>query len=94
MFTWQFILASAILSTQLVSSAFTQKAIKLEHPSIISVVQSSDILIAIILQNLFANVKSNWLVLLGSALVTASIFLVGIHKLWKEQKYKFTLKQL
>jgi drug/metabolite transporter (DMT)-like permease len=86
MFTWQFILASSVLSIQLLSSTLTQKAIKLEHPSVISVVQSSDILFAIILQNLFANVKSNWLVILGSALVTASIFLVGIHKLWKDQK--------
>lgn len=86
MFTWQYFIAAAVSLIQLFSSTVTQKAIKLEHPSIISVVQSSDILFAILLQNLFANEKSNWLVLVGSALVTTSIFLVGIHKLWNDQK--------
>jgi len=86
MFTWQFFLASSISLIQLFSTVITQKAIKLEHPAIVSIAQSGDILVAIILQNLFASVKSNWLVLVGSALVTASIFLVGIHKLWNERK--------
>ncbi len=86
MFTWQYLIAASVSLIQLFSSTITQKAIKLEHPSIISVVQSSDILFAIILQNLFTNEKSNWLVLLGSALVTTSIFLVGIHKLWNDRK--------
>jgi drug/metabolite transporter (DMT)-like permease len=86
MFTWQFFVAASVSLIQLLSSTITQKAIKLEHPSIVSVVQSSDILFAIILQNLFASVKSNWLVILGSILVTTSIFLVGIHKFWNERK--------
>ena len=86
MFTWQFFVAICISFSQLFSSAVTQKAIKLEHPSIISVVQSSDILFAIILQNLFANVKSNWVVLIGSTLVTTSICIVGIDKLWNDRK--------
>lgn len=86
MFTWRFAIAASVSLLQLLSSTLTQKAIKLEHPSIISVVQSSDILFALLLQNLITNEKSNWLVLLGSGLVTASIFLVGIHKLWKDQK--------
>lgn len=86
MFTWQFFVAASVSVVQLFSTTITQKAIKLEHPSIISVVQSSDILFAIILQNLLANQKSNWLVLLGSALVTTSILLVGIHKFWNDRK--------
>jgi drug/metabolite transporter (DMT)-like permease len=86
MFTWPYVIAASVSLIQLFSSTITQKAIKLEHPSIISVVQSSDILFAIILQNLFSNEKSNWLVLLGSALVTTSIFLVGIYKLWNDRK--------
>ncbi|CAF0889311.1 unnamed protein product [Rotaria sp. Silwood1] len=85
MFTWQFFLAAFVSLIQLFSSTVTQKAIKLEHPSIISVTQSSDILFAIILQNLFANEKSNWLVILGAILVTTSIFLVGIHKFWTDR---------
>jgi drug/metabolite transporter (DMT)-like permease len=86
MFTWRYLIAASVSLIQLISSTVTQKAIKLEHPSIISVVQSSDILFAILLQNLFANEKSNWLVILGSALVTTSIFLVGSHKLWNDRK--------
>ncbi|CAF0845533.1 unnamed protein product [Rotaria sordida] len=85
MFTWQFFLAAFVSLIQLFSSTVTQKAIKLEHPSIISVVQSSDILFAIILQNLVANEKSNWLVIIGSILVTTSILLVGIHKFWNDR---------
>jgi drug/metabolite transporter (DMT)-like permease len=86
MFTWQYLIAASISLLQLFSSILTQKAIKLEHPSLISVVQSSDILFSIFLQNLFTNEKSNWLVLLGSALVTTSIFLVGSYKLWNDHK--------
>ncbi|UJR35752.1 hypothetical protein I4U23_028501 [Adineta vaga] len=86
MFTWQFFLAASASLMQVFSSTLTQRAIKLENPSIISVVQSSDILFAIILQNLFSKVKSNWFVLIGSFLVTTSIFLVGVDKFWKDRK--------
>jgi drug/metabolite transporter (DMT)-like permease len=86
MFTWQYLIAALISILQLFSSTLTQKAIKLEHPSLISVVQSSDILFAILLQNIFTNEKSNWLVLIGSALVTTSIFLVGGYKLYHDHK--------
>ncbi|CAF0999519.1 unnamed protein product [Adineta steineri] len=86
MFTWQFAVAASVSLIQLLSSTVTQKAIKLEHPSIVSVVQSSDILFAIVLQNFIANEKSNWLVILGSGLVTTSIVLVGIHKIWNDRK--------
>ena len=86
MFTGKYYIAASVALIQLFSSTITQKAIKLEHPSLISVVQSSDILFAIALQNLFTSEKSNWLILLGSTLVTTSIFLVGGHKLWKDRK--------
>lgn len=86
MFTGKYYIAASVSLVQLFSSTITQKALKLEHPSLISVVQSSDILVAIALQNLFTSDKSNWLSLLGSALVTTSIFLVGGHKLWVDRK--------
>jgi drug/metabolite transporter (DMT)-like permease len=86
MFTWQFFLAASVSFMQVCSSTLTQKAMKLEHPAIISVVQSSDILFAIILQNLFTQAKSNGFVLIGSFLVTTSIFLVGFNKFWKDRK--------
>jgi len=85
MFAWRYFLAASVSLIQLLSSTITQKAIKLEHPSIVSVVQSSDILFAITLQNIFTNEKSNWLVILGSCLVTTSIFLVGGYKLWQDR---------
>ncbi|CAF0967660.1 unnamed protein product [Didymodactylos carnosus] len=87
LFTWQFSVAATVSFVQVGSSLMTQKAIKLEHPSIVTVVQSSDILFAIILQNLMTNMKSNWVVLLGSMLVITSIFLVGGHKLYQD-RYK------
>jgi drug/metabolite transporter (DMT)-like permease len=86
MFTWQFFVAASVSLLQVFSSTLTQRAVKLEHPSIISVVQSSDIIFAIGLQNLFSRVKSNSFVLIGSFLVTTSIFLVGINKFWQGQK--------
>ena len=86
MFTWQFFLAASVSLFQILSSALVQRAVKLEHPSIISVVQSSDILVAIILQNLFTQVRSNVFVLIGSFFVITSIFLVGIHKFWQDGK--------
>lgn len=88
MFTWQFFVAASVSLMQVFSSTLTQCAVKLEHPSIVSVVQSSDILFAILLQNIFTNDKSNWFVLIGSFLVTTSIFLVGINKFWQDQKKK------
>jgi drug/metabolite transporter (DMT)-like permease len=86
MFTWQFFVAASVALIQVFSSTITQKALKLEHPSIISVAQSSDILFAIALQNIFTKEKSNWYVLFGSFLVTTSLFLIGINKFWQDQK--------
>ncbi|CAF3052211.1 unnamed protein product [Rotaria sp. Silwood2] len=86
MFTWRFVIASFISLFQVLSSSLTQKAIKREHPSIITIVQSSDILFAILLQNIFATAKSDWLILLGATLVAVSILIVGINKLWQDRK--------
>ncbi|CAF3540106.1 unnamed protein product [Rotaria socialis] len=93
MFTWQFFLAASVSLFQVISSTLTYRAIKLEHPSIISIVQSSDILFAIALQNLFTNQKSNWFVLFGSLLVTTSIFLVGVPKFLLSRKQSLENKR-
>ena len=86
MFTRHYVMAGSVSLLQLVSSTIAQKAIKSEHPSVISIVQSSDILVAVLLQNLFTQEKSNGLVLVGAVFVTASICLVGIQKLWKDRE--------
>ena len=84
--TRDFLFASIIGILQLFPMVLSQKAIKREHPSIVTVVQSSDILFAIILQNLFTAFKSDALVLIGSTLVITSIFIVGGHKLWMDRQ--------
>ncbi|CAM4881574.1 unnamed protein product [Rotaria socialis] len=81
-----FLFALSIAILQLLPMVLSQKSIKREHPSIVTVVQSSDILFAIVLQILFSSIKTNLLVLIGSALVLTSIFIVGGHKLWLDQQ--------
>ncbi|CAF1351737.1 unnamed protein product [Rotaria magnacalcarata] len=84
--TKDFLFALSIAILQLLPMVLSQKSIKREHPSIVTVVQSSDILFAIVLQNLFSSIKTNLLALIGSALVLTSIFIVGSHKLWLDQQ--------
>jgi drug/metabolite transporter (DMT)-like permease len=84
--TKDFLLASMITVSQLIPMVLSQKAIKREHPSIITVVQSSDILFALILENAFSSIRTNLLALMGSTLVLTSIFIVGGHKLWLDRE--------
>jgi drug/metabolite transporter (DMT)-like permease len=85
-FTKNFLYATILATLQLIPMILSQKSIKREHPSIVTVVQASDILFAIILQNIFSSIKSNGLALIGSTLVLTSIFIVGIHKLWQDRR--------
>jgi len=89
--TKDFIFASLITISQLIPMILAQKAIKREHPSIVTVVQSADILFAIILQNIFSLIKTNLLALMGSILVLTSIFIVGGHKLWLDRQNRTCL---
>ncbi len=84
--TRDFIFASILAILQIIPMIFGQKAVKREHPSIITVVNSSDILFAIILQNIFSSIKTNLLALIGSFFVLTSIFIVGGHKLWLDRQ--------
>ena len=81
-----FLYATIAAVLQIFPMILWQKSIKREHTSIVTVVQSSDILFAIILQNLFTPLKSNFLVLIGSTLVITSIAIVGGHKLWIDRR--------
>jgi drug/metabolite transporter (DMT)-like permease len=89
--TKDYLLASIIAVLQIFPLVLSQKSIKREHPSIVTVVQSSDIVFAIILQNVFTSIRSNLLILLGSALVLTSIFIVGGHKLWNDRQNRTCL---
>jgi drug/metabolite transporter (DMT)-like permease len=89
--TKSFICATVLATLQLIPMVLSQKSIKREHPSIVTVVQASEILFAIILQNLFSTNKSNGLALIGSTLVLTSIFIVGGHKLWIDRRNRMCL---
>ncbi|CAF4246593.1 unnamed protein product, partial [Adineta steineri] len=64
------------------------RAVKRERPSIVTIVSASEIIYAILLQNIFTKNKSNVWVLLGSTLVISSVFLIGVHKFVQERKTK------
>ncbi|CAF4323270.1 unnamed protein product, partial [Rotaria sordida] len=68
-FNWRYVCASLICLLQIPGLMLMQKALKYEHPSIFTILQSSAILFSLILQNIFSSVKSNVLSLFGSALV-------------------------
>jgi len=84
-FTKNFLIATILATLQLIPMVLSQKSIKREHPSIVTVIQASDILFAIILQNIFSINKSNKLALIGSTLVLTSIVIVGVHKLRQDR---------
>lgn len=84
--TKKFFYATLLATLQLIPMILSQKSIKREHPSIVTVVQASDILFAIIFQTLFSNEESNTLALIGSLLVITSIVIVGGHKLWLDRR--------
>jgi len=84
--TKEFIFSCMITIIQFIPMILAQKAIKREHPSIITVVNSSDIIFALTLQNIFSSIKTNLLAIIGSLLVITSIFIVGAHKLWLDRQ--------
>ncbi|CAF0915028.1 unnamed protein product [Adineta steineri] len=85
-FNWKYLCASSVCLLQIISSILVQKAIKREHPSIFTIVQASDILFSILLQNIFASMKSNFLSLFGSFLVLISILIISGFKFINEKR--------
>ena len=85
---WRYLAASSVCLLQILSSILTQKAIKREHPSVFTIVQSSDILFSILLQNIFTSHRSNLISLTGSILVLTSILIVGGFKFFKDRRTK------
>ena len=86
--TKSFLIATVLATLQLIPMVLSQKSLKREHPSIVTVIQASDIIFAIILQNIFSNDKSNRLELIGSTLVLTSILIIGIHKFRQADEIK------
>ncbi|CAF1185392.1 unnamed protein product [Adineta ricciae] len=86
--TWKYLCASSVCLLQILSSIWIQKAIKRESPSVFTIIQSSDILFSILLQNLVSSSKSNLLSIFGSMLVLTSILIISIYKFLNERKTK------
>jgi drug/metabolite transporter (DMT)-like permease len=84
--TWRYLISSLVGLLQILSSILTQKAIKREHPSIFTIVQSSDILFSLVLQNIFTTNSSNILSICGSMLVLASLLIVGGSKFFERRR--------
>jgi drug/metabolite transporter (DMT)-like permease len=87
-FNWKYACASSVCLLQIISSILIQKAVKREHPSIFSIVQSSDILFSILLQNIFSSIKSDLLSLFGATLVLTSIVIISAFKFINDKKTK------
>ena len=87
-FQWKYWLASLIILLQTLAVICGNRAVKREPPSIVTIVSASDIIYAILLQNLFTKNKSNLWVLLGSSLVISSVLLIGIQKFMEERETK------
>ncbi|CAF0761467.1 unnamed protein product [Adineta steineri] len=87
-FQWKYWLATLISLLQTLGVICGNRAVKRERPSIVTIVSASEIIYAILLQNIFTKDKSNLWVLLGSTLVISSVFLIGVHKFVQERKTK------
>ncbi|UJR17617.1 hypothetical protein I4U23_004513 [Adineta vaga] len=87
-FQWKYWLAALISLLQTLAVIVGNRAVKREPPSIVTIVSSSEIIYAILLQNIFTIKKSNLWVLLGSGLVISSVLLIGIHKFTQERTIK------
>jgi drug/metabolite transporter (DMT)-like permease len=87
-FQWKYWLATLISLLQTLGVICGNRAVKREPASVVTIVSASDIIFAILLQNLFTKNKSNLWVLLGSTLVISSVVLIGVHKFMQERKTK------
>jgi drug/metabolite transporter (DMT)-like permease len=91
--SWRYLLSSFVSVITIGASILTQKAIKREHPAVFSLLGSADILYALILQNIFTSIQSNLYALLGSALVTTSVVVLGISRIIDERQIQKKIKQ-
>ncbi|CAM4796790.1 unnamed protein product [Rotaria magnacalcarata] len=83
--SWPYLLSSIVCLISILGSILIQKGIKREHPAVFSLLSAADIIYALILQNIFTSVRSNFYALLGSALIISSVVLIGISKIMNER---------
>ncbi|CAF1068482.1 unnamed protein product [Adineta ricciae] len=87
-FQWKYWLAGLISLLQTLAVIAGNRSVKREPPSIVTIVSASEIIYAIVLQNLFTRNKSNIWVVIGSLMVISSVLLIGVHKFAQERKKK------
>lgn len=85
-FSWRFFVSTGVSMLTIFGSILVQKAIKREHPSVFSLLCSSEIIFALIFQNLFTSTHSNLYTLLGSGLVIASVLILGLWRIYSERQ--------
>ncbi|CAF1306151.1 unnamed protein product [Adineta steineri] len=91
--SWRFLLAAIVCVLTISAGIFTQKSIKREHPAVYSLLGSADIIFALLLQNIFTSVQSNFYALIGSALVICSVVILGISRIINERNIQKKIKQ-
>ena len=93
MLSWPYLISATASIITIIASVLTQKAIKCEHPAVFQLLGSSDIIFALILQNIFTTVRSNIYALIGSGLVILSVVILGIARIINEKHEYEKIKQ-
>lgn len=62
---WRLFTAIALASASIFVFIANQKAIKRERSSIVTIIYSTDIILALILQNLFTSIKTDFIIIIG-----------------------------
>ncbi|CAF1215485.1 unnamed protein product [Rotaria sp. Silwood1] len=83
---WRLFVGIALAIASIFVFIANQKAIKRERSSIVTLIYSTDIVLALILQNIFTHIKSTAIVVLGCILILASVLIICIEVLLKEKQ--------
>ena len=76
--TWLFLIAAGIATT--LSSLFTFRALKMGEAALVSSLERSSLVFAIVLAALFLQEQLNWKIILGAALIIGGAVLIGISR--------------
>ena len=92
--SWRYILAVLLSFVTILSNIIKLRAMKREHPAIFTLIGSSEIIFALILQNIFTVKTSNSFALIGSALIILSVVILGLSKIMHEKLEQKKLKPI
>lgn len=76
--TWLFLISAGIATT--LSSLFTFRALKLGDASLVSSLERSSLVFAIVLAAVFLHEQLNWKVILGAILIIGGAVLIGFSR--------------